>query len=41
MLRFKVLVLKLLSVYRPAPGSVASGEVSALDHEALDHAMED
>lgn len=39
MLEQKVLVGKLITVDRLPPGAVAAGEVTALDHEALDDAV--
>jgi len=35
-LEFEVFVLELLSIYALSTGTVASSEVTALDHERLD-----
>jgi len=40
MLELKVFVVKLLSVDALSAGTIASSEISALDHEALDDAVE-
>jgi len=41
MLKRKVLVLKLLSVYRFASGAIVRSEIASLAHELLDHSVED
>ncbi|KAH3663776.1 hypothetical protein OGAPHI_005179 [Ogataea philodendri] len=38
--KLKVLVLKLLAIYGLAPGTIEVGKVTTLDHEALDHTVE-
>jgi hypothetical protein len=39
-LPLKVLVVELFSVYTLTPGTVAHGEITALNHETLDHPVE-
>lgn len=39
-LEFEVLVLKLVAVNALATSAIAIGEVTALDHELLDHTVE-
>ena len=41
MLEVKVLVLELFAVDGDAAGAVCVGEVAALEHEPVDHAVED
>lgn len=40
MFQSKVLIVKLLAVYRLATSSIVVREIPALDHEILNHAME-
>ncbi len=40
MLQLEVLVSEAIAVDREASGAVASGEVTALDHEVLDDTVE-
>jgi hypothetical protein len=40
-LQLEVLIGELFAVNRSAPGAIAIGEVASLDHEFLDHSVED